>query len=46
MTYRVVVWGTGVEPDDVSTFDEESAASGEMGRFPLPTLLWRLFGLD
>ena len=41
----ILVWGHGVDADDVETFDEHSAAGGSMGRFPLPNLLWQLFGL-
>ncbi len=42
----VLVWGNGVEADGVERFDEPSAGGGSLGRFPLPTLLWRLFGID
>jgi 2,3-bisphosphoglycerate-independent phosphoglycerate mutase len=26
-----ILWGPGIEPDDVSTFDEASALDGAMG---------------
>lgn len=39
----VVVWGTGIEADEVTTFDEQAAASGALQRFPLQILLGRLF---
>ena len=42
----VVIWGTGVEPDEVQAFDEQSAAGGALGRFPLQLLLARLFDLS
>lgn len=42
----VLVWGTGIEPDEVSRFDEQSAAAGSLQRFPLQMLLTRLFELS
>ena len=42
----VVIWGTGVEPDEVEAFDEQSAAAGALQRFPLQLLLARLFDLS
>ncbi len=42
----VVIWGEGIEPDDVQQFDEQSAASGALERFPLQLLLSRLFDLS
>jgi 2,3-bisphosphoglycerate-independent phosphoglycerate mutase len=41
----VLVWGEGIEPDGVETFDEQSAAGGRLQRFPLQLLLGRLFRL-
>ena len=42
----VLIWGTGIEPDAVTLFDEQSAAGGTLGRFPLQLLLSRLFDLS
>ncbi|HEX2164843.1 MAG TPA: 2,3-bisphosphoglycerate-independent phosphoglycerate mutase [Thermoanaerobaculia bacterium] len=39
----VLIWGPGIEPDAVEEFDERSAATGALGRFPLQLLLARLF---
>lgn len=41
----VLVWGTGIEPDSVETFDEQTAGAGALQRFPLQLLLSRLFHL-
>ncbi len=41
----VLIWGEGVEADEVETFDEQSAARGALRRFPLQMLLSRLFVL-
>ncbi|MEM6704868.1 MAG: 2,3-bisphosphoglycerate-independent phosphoglycerate mutase [Acidobacteriota bacterium] len=37
-----VIWGTGIEADDSTAFDELSAAQGSLQRFPLQNLLARL----
>lgn len=42
----VVLWGEGVEPDEVERWDEESAKEGALGRFPLQLLLGRLLDLE
>jgi len=42
----VLLWGTGVEADLVEKFDEVSASSGQLGRFPMQLLLSRLFDLS
>ncbi len=42
----VLIWGEGVEPDEVETYDEQSAGSGRLQRFPLQLLLSRLFKLS
>lgn len=42
----VLVWGPGIEPDEVESFDEEVAAGGALQRFPLQMLLGRLFELS
>lgn len=42
----VLIWGKGVPADDVEHFDEQSAASGTLERFPLQLLLSRLFDLS
>jgi 2,3-bisphosphoglycerate-independent phosphoglycerate mutase len=41
----VVIWGNGVEPDDVEAYDEQSVSSGGLQRFPLQQLLGHLFRL-
>jgi 2,3-bisphosphoglycerate-independent phosphoglycerate mutase len=38
----VLLWGEGVEPDAVQSFDEASAAMGRLQRFPLRRFLERL----
>ena len=42
----VVIWGDGLKADQVETYTESSVAGGRLGRFPLQTLLSRLFDLD
>ena len=42
----VVIWGTGIEPDDVQMYDEQAVATGALERFPLQLLLSRLFDLS
>lgn len=42
----VVIWGPGIEADGVERFDEQSAASGALERFPLQLLLGKLFDLS
>ncbi len=42
----VVIWGPGIEPDKVETFDEQAAGGGELHQFPLQMLLGRLFELS
>jgi 2,3-bisphosphoglycerate-independent phosphoglycerate mutase len=42
----VLIWGSGIEPDGVQSFDEKSASAGSMGRFPLQMLMGRLFDLS
>jgi 2,3-bisphosphoglycerate-independent phosphoglycerate mutase len=42
----VLIWGEGIEPDEVTSFDERSAAGGGLQRFPLQLLLPRLFELS
>ena len=41
----VVIWGEGIEPDEVERFDEMSAGGGALQRFPLQLLLSRLYDL-
>ena len=41
----VVIWGTGMEADEVEAFDETSTGAGVLQRFPLQLLLGRLFEL-
>jgi 2,3-bisphosphoglycerate-independent phosphoglycerate mutase len=41
----VLVWGSGWEPDDVETYDEQASAAGALHRFPLQMLLGHLFKL-
>ncbi len=40
----VLIWGEGVERDEVEGFDETSASAGGLQRFPLQLLLSRLYG--
>lgn len=42
----VLIWGTGIEADSSTEFHESAAVLGELGRFPLQTLMGRLFHLD
>lgn len=42
----VLIWGEGVEADEVESFDEQSAGSGSLQRFPLQLLLSRLYKLS
>ena len=37
----VLIWGEGIEADDVEVFEEAAAVGGSMQRFPLQTLLGR-----
>jgi 2,3-bisphosphoglycerate-independent phosphoglycerate mutase len=39
----VLIWGKGIEADEVQAYDEVSAVSGSLARFPLQMLLGRLF---
>jgi 2,3-bisphosphoglycerate-independent phosphoglycerate mutase len=39
----IVLWGEGIEPDAVERFHERSAHSGSLARFPLQSLIDRLF---
>ncbi|HSL84080.1 MAG TPA: 2,3-bisphosphoglycerate-independent phosphoglycerate mutase [Thermoanaerobaculia bacterium] len=41
----VLLWGPDTEPDPVQHFTEREAAEGALGRFPLQTLVARLFEL-
>lgn len=41
----VMIWGDNIEPDEVETFDESSAAAGALQRFPLQMFLARLYEL-
>ncbi|MEM1202293.1 MAG: ATP cone domain-containing protein [Acidobacteriota bacterium] len=41
----VVIWGDGIEADEVELYDETSVAPGALQRFPLQLLLGRLFDL-
>ena len=42
----VLIWGEGLEADEVEAFNEKSMAGGTLGRFPLQLLLSRLFNLQ
>ncbi len=42
----VLIWGPGIEPDDVETYDEPAAGGGKLQQFPLQMLLERLFELS
>ena len=42
----VLLWGHGIQADTVDEFNEQAAALGDLGRFPLQMLLGRLVGLD
>lgn len=39
----VLLWGPGIAPDAVTTFSERGVAAGGLGRFPLQTLIGKLF---
>lgn len=39
----VLAWGPGIVPDSVTSFSEQAAAGGGLGRFPLQLLVARLF---
>jgi len=41
----VLIWGEGIEPDEVVRFDEMSVGVGALQRFPLQLLLSRLYDL-
>ena len=41
----VLIWGAGIEADKVTEFNESSAATGELQRFPLQLLLSKPFEL-
>ena len=42
----VLIWGEGVEADEVQAFDEQSAGGGRLQRFPLQLLLSQLYKLS
>lgn len=42
----VVIWGDGIEPDEVQAYDEQSVSKGALKRFPLQHLLGNLFQLS
>ena len=42
----VLMWGDGIEPDEVEKFDEMAAGAGALQRFPLQLLLSRLYDLS
>ena len=42
----VLIWGQGIEADDVVRYSETAAASGSLQRFPLQLLLGRLFDVN
>jgi 2,3-bisphosphoglycerate-independent phosphoglycerate mutase len=42
----VLIWGDGVEADEVESYDEQAAGSGKLQRFPLQMLLSRLYKLS
>lgn len=39
----VLLWGEGIEADEVKAFDEQSVSGGSLQRFPLQLLMTRLF---
>ena len=41
----VLIWGEGLEADEVEAFNEKSVPAGSLRRFPLQLLLSRLFNL-
>ena len=42
----VLIWGEGLEADEVEAFNEKSVPGGSLRRFPLQLLLGRLFNLQ
>ena len=42
----ILIWGEGVQADQVQAFSEKAAAIGELKRFPLQLLLGKLFELN
>ena len=42
----ILLWGDGIDADEVRTYDEQAAAAGALGRIPLQMLLGRLFSLS
>lgn len=40
-----LIWGPGIEADEVRAYNESAVADGALGRFPLQLLLGRLFEL-
>ncbi len=42
----VLIWGHGIEADEVRSFDEQAVASGRLQRFPMQMLLGRIFDLS
>ena len=42
----VLLWGKGIEADDVEAFDEQAVGDGALERFHLQLLLGRLFDLN
>lgn len=42
----VLIWGHGIEADEVRAFDEQSVAAGRLQRFPLQMFLGRIFDLS
>ena len=39
----VLIWGDGIEADDVTSYGERAAGTGRLNRFPLQLLIERLF---
>ncbi len=42
----VLIWDPALERDEVDRYDEQSAANGALGRFPLQNLLGKLFQVE
>ncbi|MCG8458763.1 MAG: 2,3-bisphosphoglycerate-independent phosphoglycerate mutase [Holophagales bacterium] len=42
----VLIWGEGIEADEIDSYDEITAGAGSLGSFPLQLLVGRLFELD
>ena len=42
----ILIWGEGIEPDEIKVYDEQAVAGGALQRIPLQTLLGRLFSLS